>query len=183
PEDQAQQPDEIAMALSPEKAETATEETQPSVEEKDAQFYKLVFSDNVLIDTPRELVFADDRICISDILWSKEPSERSGEVDAAGVGDANAVAAAGPEEQVGEPNVTVAQMSEPNEPVEQPGDIVITCDNGLVLVPMDSPKSLDEYMQPPVNAAAPTCNRLSTQRRRAVSIPSSSKMKRGEPDS
>ncbi|MHC4329340.1 MAG: hypothetical protein ACYSWW_14605 [Planctomycetota bacterium] len=66
-----------------------------------------------------------------------------------------AVAAPGPEEQVGEPNVTVAQMSEPNEPAEQPGDIVITCNNGLVLVPMDSPKSLDEYMQPPVNAAVP----------------------------
>ncbi|MHC4146284.1 MAG: hypothetical protein ACYSUD_16055 [Planctomycetota bacterium] len=46
-------------------------------------------------------------------------------------------------------------MSEPNEPAEQPGDIVITCNNGLVLVPMDSPKSLDEYMQPPVNAAVP----------------------------
>lgn len=154
-EDQAQQPDEIALALSPENAEAATEEAQPPAEEKDVQFYKLVFSDNVLIDTPRELVFADDRICISDILWSKDSSERSGEVDAGGVDDANAIAAVGPEEQVGEPNVAVAQMSEPNEPAEQPGDIFITCNNGLVLVPMDSPKSLDEYMQPPVNAAAP----------------------------
>ncbi|MHC4146285.1 MAG: hypothetical protein ACYSUD_16060 [Planctomycetota bacterium] len=99
-EDQAQQSDEIAVALSPEKTETATEEVQSPVEEKDAQFYKLVFSDNVLIDTPRELVFADDRICISDILWSKDSSERSGEVDAGGVDDANAVAAPGPEEQV-----------------------------------------------------------------------------------
>ncbi len=155
PEDQAQQPDEIAVALSPEKAETMPEEDQPPVEEKDVQLYKLVFSDNVLIDTPRELVFADDRICISDILWSKDSSERSGEVDAVGVDDANAVAAAGPEEQDGEPNTTVAQLSEPNEPAEPPGDIVITCDNGLVLVPMDSLKSLDDYMQPPVNTAAP----------------------------
>jgi hypothetical protein len=61
-----------------------------------------------------------------------------------------------------EPNVVVTASADPNsgteppgEPNESPGEIaeiVVTCDNGLVLVPADTARSLDGYIQSPEGA-------------------------------
>ncbi len=161
-----EQPDETVVATGPE--ENAGQ--LPQAEQKQGVFYKCVLSKNVLIDTPDELIFADQRIIISDIFWSKHSTGLGGEVEPGDANDTEAVAAAGEEDRdvdpnsvladdADDPNVIVAASDDPNAGVPAPGDpnespgqtveIVVTCDNGLVLVPMDTARSLDEYMQGP----------------------------------
>lgn len=147
---ETQQTDEIVVAAGPEKTEASTA-AAPATKTKEGVYYKCILSKNVLIDTPDELIFADQRIYISDIFWSKDSAE-------ADANDAEAVAVAGEENTVGDsnsvpaddstdPNVTALAAAESNAPAEEPGDIVITCDNGIVLVPMDAARPLNDFMQ------------------------------------
>jgi hypothetical protein len=156
---ETRQPDETAVAGSPEKTEELSPDTQPQAEQKQGAYYKCIFSKNVLIDTPDELVFADERVCVNDIFWSKTSSEQSDEVGAGGADDAEPVAVTAEEEQedkamevsadnASRQNVTASKPVEPNKSSEERAEIVVTSENGLVLVPMDSTRSLDDYTQP-----------------------------------
>jgi len=54
---------------------------KPAIQGKN-EYYRCVFSKNVVIDTPEQLIFADDELLISDILWSfrqRSPRPRSGQ--------------------------------------------------------------------------------------------------------
>jgi len=191
---QAETPAEIETKAEPEQADETVaaagtqeapqelpQDVRGQVEQKEGVFYKCVLSKNVLIETPDELIFTDQRILISDIFWSKDSTRRSGEtgpgdtddteavavaveegrdadpnsfpadstvdpnsVLADGTGDPNIVVAAS-----GEPKVGVPPVGEPNESPDEIAEIVVTCDNGLVLVPVDTARSLDAYMQDP----------------------------------
>jgi len=150
-----EQTNETIIAAGPKKAESTPEAV---AEPNDGVYYKCIVSKNVLVDTPKELIFADQRICISDIFWSKN-SMRS---DVNDVNDTGAVAAAGQAEPAGDPNslaavaavdtgdsdVAVAAQAEPNAPSEESWDVEITCENGIVLVPIDSKRQLEEFTQP-----------------------------------
>jgi len=177
-----EQPDQTVAAAGPqEDAEQLPQDARSQVERKQGVFYKCVLSRNVLIETPDELIFADQRILISDIFWSKDSGGLSGKAEPGDVNDTEAVAAAGdqdhdvdpnsiPADDPGDPNVVVAASGETNvgvpahsEPNESPGqiaEIVVTCDNGLVLVPMDAARSLDEYMQDPKGREVSPSGRL-----------------------
>ncbi len=96
------------------------------IEQPEGEYYRCLFSKNVVIDCPEQLVFADE-IFINNIFWSKGSSEKSGEADTASADNAEAH------------DVTVAERSEPNESLEEFVDIVITCDNGILVTPMDFP--------------------------------------------
>ncbi|UCF14492.1 MAG: hypothetical protein JSW59_13845, partial [Phycisphaerales bacterium] len=166
------QPDEAHTIDPADKAETLAADTPTEAKVKEGIYYKCILSKNVFIDTPDELIFADQRIYISDIFWSRDSISS----DASDANDAEAVSVAGQKElaedvndaetfaAVGkdepafdsngvaavdtvDPNVAVAAAAEPNTSPEGPDDIVITCDSGLVLVPMDTNRSLDEFMQ------------------------------------
>lgn len=171
--DRAQQADETTVAAGPEKTVESTENaaSASAAEKPEGVYYKCVLSKNVLIDTPDELIFADQRIYISDIFWSKEfiesraddPNDAGKAVVAekaetgADANDVGSVAVAVGDKPVGDSNGIIANETadikvteatgEPNVPPEEPNDIVITCDNGLVLVPMDTNRSIDEFMQ------------------------------------
>ncbi len=167
--DEAEQPDETVVAAGPEKnAGQLPQDAQPQAEQKEGVFYKCVLSKNVLIETPDELIFADQRILISDIFWSKGSAGLSGEAEPGDANDTEAVAAAGDQDHdvepnstladnAGDPNVIVAASGETNVGIPAPGEanespdeiaeIVVTCDNGLVFVPTDTARSLDKYMQ------------------------------------
>ncbi|MHC4353607.1 MAG: hypothetical protein ACYS0H_12925 [Planctomycetota bacterium] len=151
---ETEQPVETVAVAGPDKTEESTAEAVAATEPNDGVYYKCILSKNVLIDTPDELIFADQRIRISDIFWSRD-SIASDPNDA---NDAEVVAVAGEEEpasdsnsvvadEAGDPNVTVLAAVEPKAFSEEPEDVVITCDNGLVLVPMDTRRPLDEFMQ------------------------------------
>jgi hypothetical protein len=88
-----------------------------TIEKKKGAYYKCVFRKNVIIDCPEQVILADE-VSINNILWSKG-SDRAGEEqgtrdEGRGIGD------------------------EPNKSSEQFVDIVVTCDNGIAVVPMDS---------------------------------------------
>jgi hypothetical protein len=126
-----QKPDEPAVAV--DKGEVQTSLVRPEVEQGEGEYYKCVFSKNVLIDSPEQLVFAHDKISINDIFWSKASSGQSNE---AGAGTAEQSPQSTDDANAN--NVTAAKQNEPNESSKQFEDIVVTCDNGFIIIPMDS---------------------------------------------
>ncbi len=103
-----------------------------AIEKKKGTYYKCVFRKNVVIDCPEQLILTDE-VSINDILWSKD-SDRESESRAAGGTDKVKADAEVTKESV------AAQQGEPNESPEQFTDIVVTCDDGITVMPMDSPE-------------------------------------------
>ena len=173
------QPNETAVAA--DKTTTQSTLTQPAPEQEKAgpelvprvrsrrdEYYNCVFSENVLIDDPEQLVFAQDKIFINDIIWSKTSNSQPGEADT----DAEVAStdqsgkAAGVEEQSQQSaddadtkNVAVAKPTEPNESPDKPRDIVITCDNGFIIALKDSPKILEKLEKTAIGTTAPAYRR------------------------
>jgi len=122
---QTEQPTE-PVAVDCKKPEVSQETSKQVIEQPEGEYYRCLFSKNVVIDCPEQLVFADE-IFINNIFWSKGSSEKSGEADTASADNAEAR------------DVTVVERSEPNESPEEFVDIVVSCDNGILVTPMDFP--------------------------------------------
>jgi hypothetical protein len=156
---ETKQPSEPAVASDVAKAQIAS--PQPASEQVEAgpersrrgEYYNCVFSENVLIDSPEQLVFAQDKIFINDIFWAKSSGSQSDETAA----DTQAPSAAQPNntaevsdqspqssDNADTKNVAVAKPAEPNESPDKPQDTVITCDNGFIVALKDSPKLLEK---------------------------------------
>jgi hypothetical protein len=93
------------------------------------EYYRCVFGKNVVIETPDQRIFADDRVALNNIFWSTEPSNSSKQGANPDANDADVW------------NVASEEASEPNELRGDFGDIVITCDGGLTITPMDLPEA------------------------------------------
>ena len=145
-----QRPDEPPIVGDRPKLEASTPDTQPQAGQEQGVYYKCTFSKNVLVNTPEQLIFAGDKLCINDIFWSKASAGQSDEVDA-GIADDSETAAVTTEpgqqiaDSAGETNVTAPGPAEPNVPAEQLENIVVTCDNGFIVVPRDSARA-QEYL-------------------------------------
>ncbi len=143
-----QKPDEPAVAV--DKGEAQTSLARPEIEQAKGEYYKCVFSKNVLIDSPEQLIFAHDKISINDIFWSKASSSQSNEAGA-GTVEQDRQGAGAAEQSPQSPDtanansVTAAKQNEPNESPQQFEDIVITCDNGFIVVPMDSTRTNKDF--------------------------------------
>jgi len=145
----SQQPGEASLAVDAQKTEASAPDTQPQVEQKQGVYYKCTFSKNVLVNTPDQLIFAGDKLCINDIFWSKASADRSDEVGADAADDGETAAGtAEPGQQIadsaGEPDVTPPGPDEPNVPAGQFENIVVTCDSGFVVVPRDSIRAQED---------------------------------------
>ena len=131
----------------------------------DPNCYKCILSTNVVIDTPNHLVFADQDVSINDIIWSKVSREPNRPADANSTGKVKAgdsketasssadvakppaapspqprAVQTGPGAKDAAPQEQ-APAQEPNLPGQtaaQTVEIIVTCDNGMLLVPMDS---------------------------------------------
>ncbi|MBN1391600.1 MAG: LPS export ABC transporter periplasmic protein LptC [Sedimentisphaerales bacterium] len=101
------------------------------VKKEKGEYYKCVFRKNVIIDCPEQVILTDE-ISVNDILWSKGPEEKPESLDASDT-NRTEVATEVPKESA------VSSRDEPNESPEKLVEIVITCDNGIAVVPMDSP--------------------------------------------
>lgn len=148
---EVQEPNEIpqgmagAMILADasDKKEILLRKAEPPIEQQKGEYYKCVLNDNVLIDTPEQLIFADEKLQIHDIFWSKAFIDQT---DGVGADGKDKTETRSPVEQdpqstgsIAEPNVPISETAEPNEaPDEKPAFIVITCDGGLIIVPRDS---------------------------------------------
>ncbi|MHC4728209.1 MAG: hypothetical protein ACYS17_13390, partial [Planctomycetota bacterium] len=119
-----------------------------------AEYYRCHFSNNVLVDSPEQLVFARDEIIIDDILWSKasdsRPDEAGTDTGDAPTGQPNNAAETtegGPQsaDKAGINNIAAAKPSETNESPDKLQDIVVTCDKGFIIALKDSPKIFEKF--------------------------------------
>ena len=145
----SQQPDETSLAGDTQKTEASAPDTRPQAGQEQGVYYKCTFSKNVLVNTPEQLIFAGDILSISDIFWSKSSAGRSDDTDASAeeTGEKAAVADE-PDRQIadsaGETDVATPGPAEPNVPAGQLENVVVTCDNGFIVVPRDSARA-QEY--------------------------------------
>ena len=130
--------------------------TQPAPEQEKTEYYKCLFSKNVLVDSPEQLVFARDEIIINDILWSKTSGSEPNEVDT----DAGAAERKPQIADNADTNKAIAaKPNEPNEPPDELQDIVITCDKGFIIALKDSPKIVEKFYKKTAGTTDPAYRR------------------------
>jgi len=143
--------------------------TLPPDPQKQGVLYKCIVNRNVLVDAPDQLIFADEKLYLSDILWSKNSMDQSEKPNPGSGGGAQpaptAVEQQNPStEAVPEPNVAVAkppaEPNEPNIPSGQPAFITVTCDGGLIIVPADSTRDINDLTGTGRGATASDSKRL-----------------------
>jgi len=117
---------------------TKIDNTQtPEPEQK--EYYTCIFSRNVLIDTPEELIFADNEVRIRDIIWSGYESDTDTKAQVRqtdNIIDSNETDVSGQSNET----ETVVAIEEPNEPEvlsQDYVDVTVTCDGGFVVMPND----------------------------------------------
>ncbi len=136
-------------------AEDSSEAAHPLPTKKSrGELYRCLLSKNVAIRCPEQLVLAD-QISINNISCRKDSKTKSGvtdnEVDLEDEDEANmpgeivgqSYKSDGNEiESVGSKNIDIqstdVNTGEPNHFNESPNDIVVTCENGILVAPMDS---------------------------------------------
>jgi len=104
--------------------------------------YRCLLQDNVMIRTPKQKIHSLNHIVLTDILWPKTAFGRT---------DANQVDPNVPETLIGdantldmsEPNVAVVSDTMPEDPnrtlsEDEMWDIIITCEQGILISPADS---------------------------------------------
>jgi len=157
---ESQQPHQPVVAGYAQKAQASAPAAKPQAGPEQGVYYKCTFSKNVLVNTPDQLVFAGDKLCINDIFWSKSSTDEPNDVDAGGTDEVE-VAAETPEpvRQVTDSNtvqaVTASKPAEPNVPSEKLESILVTCDSGFVVVPRDSARAMDDQAADDDGQAAP----------------------------
>jgi hypothetical protein len=109
-----------------------TPATKQPVEQREGEYYRCVFRRNVFIDTPEQLIFADE-FSISNIFWQKGSSGES-EKNSAGGAD-----------NIRPESASATMMTEPNKLSEELVEIVVTCDNGIIVVPVSFEKAVSDF--------------------------------------
>jgi len=132
----------------------AAESDRSAAPEPPARHYKCILAGNVTIDAPEQLVIAEDEIAVMNILWksSSAPSSQSrvrpSDTNAAPLAPAQSATVAPGSESAVAPPAPQAAPAEANEhplPPDEDYDIVITCENGILALPMDSSRSLKDF--------------------------------------
>lgn len=134
---QTQQPDKTVATDDSQKVKSSSAASKQSGEPNEPEHYRCVFSKNVVLDSPEQLIFASEKLSINNIFRpeaSEEQSDKADPCDPDRVKKTDAESAAEAEKGL-EPN----SPRSPNLPVPTI-DIVVTCDKGLVITPMDSPQ-------------------------------------------
>jgi hypothetical protein len=107
--------------------------------QKEAERYRCVFDKNVIVDSLEQLIYASEKLSISNIFKPEASGEQPDKANPNGsdaVKKTAADTAPNTKNQL-EPNSPDSPNS-PAIPGKEPVDIVVTCDKGLVITPMDS---------------------------------------------
>ncbi len=133
-----QQPVEPAVADDSRKTKPLPTASTRAGEQAKGENYRCVFTKNVLIKSPQEWVFAYDEVTINNIFRPKASDKESDKADVGGTDD------------VEERKVTAAKQDEPTESAsaQELVDIVVTCDGGIVVTPMGSPRTRKNPAKP-----------------------------------
>ncbi|MBN2312788.1 MAG: hypothetical protein JXM79_02595 [Sedimentisphaerales bacterium] len=137
PQNKTQEPNETIIVKVSEKEEIPPAQDDSPIEQepREGEYYTCILNDNVLIDTPGQRIFADKKLQIHDIFWSKEFITQSDEAEPAPKQESQN------KNNLADPNEPVSSPPEPNDaPEETPTFITITCDGELLIVPKDSPR-------------------------------------------
>ena len=145
-----QQPDEPAVAEDSQKTKPLPTASTRAGEQAEGEHYRCVFTKNVVIKSPQEWVFAADEVCISNIFRPKVSDKESDKSDKAGKADKEST---GGTDNIEGSNITVAKQDEPAESAQELVDIVVTCDGGIVVTPMGSPRTPKSPAKPAGEAA------------------------------
>lgn len=125
----------VASGAAKEMKPAAAKEIKPAAAKgREIEEYKCVLSGNVVIDTPEELVFAD-QIFINNVGFASESGEKPAENNTEGAAKTDVGVPAETAGGVVRPDV---KPSDVNELPEEFFDVVVTCDEGILLAPMDS---------------------------------------------
>jgi hypothetical protein len=138
---------------------TCPEQTAPAGALKPTNrfYYRCILSTNAVIDTPQQLISARNDIILDNILWSKSSSPEADANLPAAVSAAKAAPplnmenpvrhTAGPNQAALLPKADAPSPgSNPSGGSNtRPGEIVVTCDNGILLVPMESALSVADF--------------------------------------
>jgi len=124
----------------PQKAKISNRAGRQVVEQREGEHYRCIFKKNVVVDTPQQLVFAADKLTINDIFWAKSSSKKS----------QNDSVKRSPAPQ---PQATSRQrQTASEEPLdgsdEELVDVVITCDDGIVVTPMSLRRVSKDFAKP-----------------------------------
>jgi len=147
---EAQDPNDTTSAEASDVKETLPMEAPLPIQQQEGEYYTCLLHDKVLIDTPEQLIFADEKLQIHDIFWSKTFIDHSDEVDAKSTENSESgipTAEQYPQskQNIAKPNVPISEPNVPNETLEEkPTSVVITCDGGLTIVPKNSTRIPDE---------------------------------------
>jgi len=124
----------------PELSSAKTEaEPRQTIEQRAGEYYRCMLSKNVVIDAPEQLVFAEDSVSISNIFWSRALDEKSYTEQQGVMEEKRGTNGQSPKR---ERRISTSERQVKKE--EDVGDIVVTCDNGVVLIPMDSAKEQND---------------------------------------
>jgi len=139
---QAEKPADVAAQVQTEKLK------EPAAAD---QFYKCVFKKNVIIDTPEQLVFAEDEVSINNIFWAKSSGGKPAEPNTSST------------KAISESSVTIKPV-EPNKASEE-ADIILTCDAGVIVAPMNT---IQAFETPANISNSSVSEKLSDSRGRAT---------------
>jgi hypothetical protein len=139
PERPAKADSEIQTVGTP---ETASKEPTEQIK---GRKYRCLFSKNVFVDHPEQVIFTDE-LFINNIFEPKGPSPSSTEA-------APSAAEAGkiPPDVNRQDTATGPGRFEQQDKTST--DIVVTCDNGIFITPMDSTKVYGSSVEPPITNA------------------------------
>ncbi|MHC4215066.1 MAG: hypothetical protein ACYSWP_17030 [Planctomycetota bacterium] len=148
-------------------------EARPVLNPNQDKYYKCLFSQNVVIDSPNQFVFAKKQISFSNILWNnpedanEQPEPPKEQTDTPADQNTAPAQAPVPADTPIAKKVTTPLPQE-NEPVDTPAEILITCDNGILITPMDSDISIEDFRSPDSNIASASISPEDTKQRPAL---------------
>ncbi len=138
-----QQTESVEPGPSPKQHQTTSQPTD-ATEPKQGQYYNCLFDKNVVIDTPQQLILAD-QLSINSILWAAGSNAQSGKPDTTGPVSTDSTQPA---------DVPVAAQTEAKKSFDQLTDILITCQGGIVVTPQGSSRTPESSAEIPADAAS-----------------------------
>jgi len=142
-------------------------------EQKEGDYYRLIFSRNVFIDTSQQYVLAKERLSINNLFLSESSRKNEGQEPDISTEDTNA-STAGSEKEIAKYKESSASLIEAEKPEYSSGrdqQVVVKCDNGLMLTPVDAKSSyagLQDSVNNPADNNLPEPFRARTQRPKLV---------------
>jgi len=133
-------------AQQPEKQTVSQDSQKPLPTQKQPVPYTAVFNKNVVIDSTEQIIFAD-RLCINNIFLSSSteqvPEMRSQPARKSETAGSETSQLSSPAAQSSVP----VEAAAPAEPNQSQTDIVVTCDNGIVVTPADLPETMRNALE------------------------------------